>query len=224
MVAIRADFDLSALQRAARAFGSQQMPFAEALALTRLAKGVSAEETRAVIDTFDSPTPFTQKAFTVRPATKAAPIAYVSAKDIAAQYLAPYVFGGERSLGKKRAMLVPKATGTNQYGNLSRNKLKTLKGKPNVFVGTITSKGGQKIAGVWQRPASSARAAPAKGKRKSARPVQSGLKLLIRFSDTTEAPKHLPFYERARAYVARHAPEEFRAALRQALFTTRGRK
>ncbi|WP_395391470.1 hypothetical protein WBP07_12630 [Novosphingobium sp. BL-8A] len=221
MVAIRADFDLSALQRAARAFGAEQMPFAEALALTRLAKGVSAEETRAVIDTFDNPTPFTQKAFAMQPATKAKPIAYVNAKDIAAQYLAPYVYGGDRSLGTKRTMLVPKAAGTNQYGNLARNKLKTLKGKPNVFVGTVTTKGGQKIAGVWQRPSA---ANVGRRKRASARPTQSGLKLLIRFSDTTQASKHLLFYERARTYITRNARDEFRAALRQALSTTRGRK
>ncbi|QSR16056.1 hypothetical protein [Novosphingobium sp. KA1] len=220
MTVIRADFDLSVLQRAARAFGAEQMPFAEALALTRLAKGVSAEESRAVVDTFDNPTPFTQKAFTVRAATKAVPIAYVSAKDIAVQYLAPYVFGGERSLGAKRTMLVPKASGTNQYGNLPRNKLKTLKGKPNVFVGTVATKGGQQIAGVWQRPSASA----GRGKRNAGRAAQSGLKLLIRFSDTTEAPKHLPFFESARAYVARHAADEFRAALRQALATSRGRR
>jgi hypothetical protein len=217
MFTITANLELSGLQRAAKALGAKQIPFATALALTRLAQGVSAAETVAVIDTFDSPTPFTQKGFRVTPATKRELVAYVNAKDIVAQYLAPYVAGGNRSLGAKQAMLVPRGVATNQYGNLSRNKLKTLKGKPNVFVGQIKTRKGKLINGVWQRPTAAAR------KGKASRSAQSGLKLLIQFEDTTEAPKHFPFFERARAYVAANAKDEFAAALRQAFATARTR-
>ncbi len=216
MVAIKADFDLSGLQRAAKAFGAEQMPFAEALALTRLAQGVAADESEAVRQTFENPTPFTQKSFAVTPATKKNRVAYVRAKDIAARYLAPYVFGGERSLGSKKAMLVPRNVAVNQYGNLSRNKLATLRGKKNVFIGQVKTKKGKTISGVWQRPA----AVPSKGK-KGAAASSSGLTLLIQFEDTTPAPKHLPFHERAKAYVAKHAKDEFTAALRQAFETAR---
>lgn len=217
MLAIRADFDLSGLQRAASAVRSDQMRFATALALTQLAQGVSAEETDAVIDTFDNPTPFTQKGFRVAPAKKNDPVAYVHAKDIAAQYLAPYVFGGQRSMGRKKAMLVPRGVATNQYGNLARTKLSSLKAKQNVFVGQIKTRKGKLINGVWQRPTAAAR------KGKVGRAAQSGLKLLIQFEDTTEAQKHFPFYERARAYVAANAGNEFAAALRQAFATARKR-
>jgi hypothetical protein len=216
MLAVKANFDLSGLQRAARAFGAEQIPFAQALALTRLAQGVSADEAQTVRETFDNPTPFTQKSFSVTPATKKTPIAYVRAKDIAARYLAPYVFGGERSLGSKKAMLVPRNVALNQYGNLSRNKLATLRGKQNVFIGQVKTKKGKTISGVWQRPV----AAPTKA-RKGAPAAASGLTLLIQFEDTTPAPKHLPFHERAQAYVAKHAKDEFTAALRQAFDTAR---
>lgn len=217
MFTIKADFDLSPLQRAAKTFGAEQMPFASALALTRLAKGVSAEETQAVIDTFENPTPFTQKGFRVQPATKTEQVAYVLAKDIAGRYLAPYVFGGARSLGNKRAMLVPRNVAVNQYGNLARNKLASLRGKPGVFVGKVTTRKGKVVSGVWQRPAAAAKGG------KGGAVKQSGLKLLIQFEDTTPAPKHLPFFERAQTYIKANAKDEFTAALRQALSTARRR-
>ncbi|WP_260927393.1 hypothetical protein [Novosphingobium sp. 9] len=219
MLAIHADLNLTGLQKAARSFGAKQMPFATALALTRLAQGVSAAETQAVIDTFDNPTPFTQKGFRVQPARKSEPVAYVMAKDIAAQYLAPYVFGGDRSLGNKKAMIVPRDVALNQYGNLTRNKLASLKGKPGVFVGKVKTKKGAVISGVWQRPMIAA-ASGKRGKKAAPKP-SGGLKLLIQFEDTTPAPKHLPFFERAKAYVRANAAAEFQAALRQALSTAR---
>lgn len=231
MVTIAANFELSSLQRAAKAFGAQQMPFASALALTRLAQGVSADEAEAARETFDNPTPFTQKSFAVTAATKKNPIAYVQARKIAAQYLAPYVYGEDRSLGGKKAMLVPRDVGLNQFGNLPRNKLKTLKGKPNIFVGTVKfKKSGKTISGVWQRPDNGLRRSGYRGTKGATRGAKTassvagtatGLKLLIQFEDTTPAPKHLPFYETAKAYVAKHARDEFTTALRQAFETAR---
>lgn len=221
MLSINISADLSGLQRGLRAFGAKQVPFATALTLTRLAQGVSDQESDAVRETFDNPTPFTQKGFRVQPATKADQVAFVFAKDIAAQYLAPYVFGGPRWLGSKRAMLVPKGVATNQYGNLPRGKLQALKGKPGIFVGDVKTKGGKTIGGVWQRPVAAAR--PRGMRRGAIAQPRGGLKLLIRFEDTTQTRKHLPFYERAQAYVSRHARDEFTRALRQALATGRRR-
>jgi hypothetical protein len=137
----------------------------------------------------------------------------VQARKIAAQYLAPYVYGEDRFLGGKKAMLVPRDVGLNQFGNLPRNKLKTLKGKPNIFVGTIKfKKSGKTISGIWQRPDNGLRRSGYRGTKGATRGAKTassvagtatGLKLLIQFEDTTPAPKHLPFYERARAYVAK---------------------
>ena len=218
MLAVNIKPDLRGLQRAFINLHAKQVPFATSLALNNLAKGVVAQE-RALIDqTFKSPTPFTENAYRIEVATKSRPIAVVAAKDIQAQYLKPYVDGGLRFLGQKRAMLAPRNIPLNQYGNLPRNKLQSLKGKPNIFIGPVQTKAGRVINGVWQR------AAPPnvgrRGKPGAAQP-RAPLKLLIRFEDTTPAPKHLDFYGRARTYLKKNAAAEFNAAMKRALATAR---
>jgi len=213
MIALGIKADLKPLQRAMINLGAKQVPFAMSLALNNLAKGVQAEERAAVDQTFKSPTPFTVNAFRIEVATKSRPIAVVAAKDIQAEYLEPYVVGGNRSLGTKRGMLAPRGVNTNQYGNLTKGTLQRLKGKPGVFVGPITTRAGKTINGVWQRPVAK--------RGRGAVQAKSGLKLLIQFEDTTPVQKHLPFEQRARAYVSRHAAAEFNAALQRALATAR---
>lgn len=210
--------DLKPLQRAFQTLGAKQVPFANSLALNALAKGVAGTERDDVGKTFDTPTPFTQNAFRIEVATKARPIAVVAAKDIQAQYLEPYVVGGPRSLGTKKGMLAPRAVGLNQYGNLTKGKLASLKGKPGVFIGPIVTRGGKRISGVWQRPV-----AARTGKRRAgaAAAPKSGLKLLIEFEDTTPTKKRFDFYGEARAYVKANAAREYRVALQRALATAR---
>lgn len=220
MIGISIAADLRPLQKAFVALHAKQVPFASALALTTLAKGVQAAEADEVSETFATPTPFTQNAFAVAPATKGNLVAVVFPKDVQASYLAPYVHGGERSLGGKRGMLVPVDIGLNQYGNLTKGKLAGLKGKPNVFIGPITTKAGKTINGVWQRPTPTRAVAAKRGKAAVAKPA-GHLKLLIQFADTTAAPKHLPFYERAQAYLRKNAATEFDRAMRRALATAR---
>ena len=55
-----------------------------------------------------------------------------------------YVDGGTRFLGTKKGMLAPITSNIrlNAYGNLPRNKLKQLQGKPNIFIGPIKTKRG----------------------------------------------------------------------------------
>ena len=212
--------DLRPLQKAFINLGAKQVPFATSLALNALAKGVAAEETKAVDQTFKSPTPFTENAFRIEVATKSKPIAIVAAKDIQAQYLAPYVLGGERFLGTKRGMLAPRAIGLNQYGNLPKNKLKQLQGMPGIFIGPIKTKSGRVISGVWQRPTVAKARGAKRGRGASPAPV-GHLKLLIQFEDTTPAPVRLPFFERAQAYLKRNAVREFDIAMRRALATAR---
>lgn len=211
--------DLKGLQRAFIGLRAKQAPFATALALNRLAKAVVAQEKELISETFDTPTPFTQNAYRIEVATKSKPIAVVAAKDIQAQYLSPYVVGGERFLGSKKAMLAPRQIQLNQYGNLPRTKLASLKGKPNIFIGPIKTKSGKIINGVWQRPTVPARGMVRKSKTSSQ--SRGPLKLLIQFEDTTPAPKHLDFFGRARAYLTKNAAEEFTRAMRQALATAR---
>lgn len=234
MLTIGIEANLAPLHKALLDFGHKQVTFAAATALTRLAKGVAELEEREVVDTFDNPTPFTRRAWRTVPATKGTLAAFVLAKDIQAAYLAPYVFGGPRFLGTKRAMLVPQAVGVNQYGNLARGKLAQLKGRSDVFVGAVTfRKSGQTISGVWQRPLVGTRRDGTRGTKGATRggktasadaATNTGLKLLIRFGDTTPAPKHLPFAEAARTYIASNAKREFALAIRQALATARRTK
>lgn len=212
--------NLTPVHRAFIALGSKQVPFAASLALNNLAKGVVAEERKLVDETFDTPTPFTENAFRIEVATKSKPIAVVAAKDIQAEYLAPYVVGGDRYLGTKRGMLAPIAgnINLNAYGNLTRGKLASLKGKPNVFIGAIKTKGGKVINGVWQRPTQGKRGKRGRGRSAT---TPGHLKLMIVFKDTTPAPKHFAFLERAQAYVRANARREFQSALQRAFATAR---
>lgn len=230
MLALNFKADLKPLQRAMIGIRGSQIPFALALGATRLAQGVQAAETDEIKQTFDNPTPFTEKALAIVPAKKKAPVAIVFAKDIQDAYLAPYVVGGDRSLGGKKAMLVPINARTNAYHNLSRNQLATLKGKPNVFVGTVRfKKSGKAVSGVWQRGAVK-RGARNKGNGEHGTKgssqgkvgsVRSTLKLLIEFKDTTPTTKGFAFYARAQRYVSRNAAPVFAAALNEALATAR---
>jgi hypothetical protein len=222
--------DLSGLQRALFTLGAEQVPFASAMALTALARGAVGEEKKAVLSTFDSPTPFTQNAFFAVPAKKNNLIAWVKAKDVQASYLEPYVVGGERSLGTKEGMIVPRQVATNRYGNLPRGKLKAVLGKPNVFVGKITfKKTGRTVSGVFERgvtPRGNRRKGGGeygtKGNNQNAiGGARTTLKMLMQFEDTTEAPKRSPMEARARAYVKANAKAEFMAAMRKAMASAR---
>jgi len=229
MLSIRADIDLKPLHRALLDFGNKQVTFGAAIALTNLAKGVSAVESDQVKSSFDSPTPFTQNGFRIVPATKGTLASFVMVKDIQAQYLAPYVFGGPRFLGSKQAMLVPKQQALNQYGNIPRNTLKRLSGRKDIFIGPVRFKNGQTVNGVWQRPIVGTGRDGTRGLKNRKGDKQASamvgastrLVLLIRFEDTTEVPKHLPFFERAEAYVRANARREFEAGMRQALASAR---
>jgi hypothetical protein len=232
MLAIDIRGDLKPIHRAMVALRGDQVPFAMSLALNNLAKGVAADERSLIDETFDNPTPFTDNAYRIEVATKRKPVAIVAAKDLQAQYLAPYVIGGPRYLGEKRGMLVPMKgnIALNRYGNLTKGKLAALKAKPGVFIGPITfRKSGKTINGVWQRGATP------RGKRYKGNDeygtrgkntnviggIRTTLKLLIRFKDTTEAPKHLDFYGDAEAYIRQNAAAESDAALRYAIATRR---
>ncbi|WP_242183112.1 hypothetical protein [Sphingomonas sp. CARO-RG-8B-R24-01] len=228
MFAVNIRADLKPLHRAFVDLKAKQAPFATALALTTLAKGVQAAEDAEIAKTFSKSTPFTRNAIAIVPATKSKPVAIVFPKDVQAAYLAPYVVGGNRSLGSKQGMLVPIGAATNQYGNLTKGQLARLKGKPNVFVGSVTfRKNGKTVNGVWQR------SAVPRGKRRDGERgtrgdsqgkiygVRTTLKLLIEFSDTTQVKKHLDFYGRANAYLKANAAREFGAAMQRALATSR---
>ena len=228
---LRIKVDMSEVERGLTRLVQRQIPYAKAQALTSLARRVQVAETKALASTFDRPTPFTMKAFAVRPAMKSNPESVVFAKDIQAIYLAPFAEDGtHRQLLRGRAIAKPIDEPTNQYGNLSRGKVKALLGKPNTFAGTVRFKNGAVISGVWRRPTY--------GKQRRSRygmkganlrnggsgagtGVRTGLKLLVRFADPVPVRPRFEFQRTALQTIRANAQRDWEAALAKALGTAR---
>lgn len=214
---------LKELSRDFDAFRQKQLPFAASMALTSVANLVKDAETKALEETFDKPTPFTMRAFGVKPARKSNLVATVYARDIQAKYLEPYADSGSgmQVLGDKKGILAPKAIPLNAYGNIPKGKLAALKGRPDIFIGQITTKDRRVVNGVWQRPTPT----PAKGQKggKGSRLANrtGKLKLLIQFEDPRPVKPRLHYGPRAEDVVRKHLIPEFKAALDRAMATAR---
>lgn len=193
----------------------RQIPFATSLALTATAGHVGIAWQEEIEDTFDRPTPWTVRSVAIAPARKSNLVAIVYVKDIAAEYLAPYVDGGVHSLGGKRGLLSPKNVRLNQYGNLTRNRMGQLKGRADVFIGQVQVKGGGSISGVWQR-----KRAPSRKVRKNMK-GPAALKLLIRFSDPLPVKEKLEVYDVSPKVVGRVFAPEFASAFNRAMATAK---
>jgi hypothetical protein len=216
--------DLNKLTAALTRLEHQQLPFATAQALTAVARKVAHGETEGIAQTFKSPTPFTMNAVAVIPALKATQTAVVFVKDIQAAYLLPYVTGGPQVLGRKQAMLTPRDIDLNQYGNLPRGKLASLKGRPDLFVGQVKTKSGAVIGGVFQRVAVSRTGRIKRGKGARGRffsPTQGRLKLLVQFTRPAEVTHRWAYGQRAAAIVKASLQPAFSAAMAKALATAR---
>lgn len=182
----------------------KQIPFATSLALNSMAAKIIEVEKKNFQSTFDRPTPFTMNAMGMIPATKNNPQVTIFVKDIQATYLDPYEFGGKSIPAKPGnvAMLVPKAVGTNAYGNIPYGKMQQLLAmtmprtfsatkvnsygaraalpeRKMYFIGSVT-RGGKTASGLWMRT-----------------PGNKGLKLMIRFSDPATVTAHLYYMKRA---------------------------
>lgn len=213
--------NLKQVTKSLNAFITKHVPFATAQTLTQLAKEVQASERENFKKTFANPTPFTVNSVGVRAATKTSLSAIVYVKDIAASYLEPYEVGGVHKLNGK-ALLNPKDIGLNQYGNLPKGKLKSLKGRKDVFIGQIKTKSGETIGGVWQRPAKKIIGKNGKIKKIAKTANATGhLKLLIRFGDALPVKQHLDYRQRAQQLVNRRFNAVFGAALGKAIATAK---
>ena len=146
--------------------GKRQMPFAAARALTLTARQVAAAETAHIMAVFDKPTPFTQRAMGFTPASRTNLKATAFVKDLQAKYLQPGVDGGERqfkSFEQKFAdgdgvqvALPGRGTDLNQYGNISKAKIRRIARDVNTsgnakrfFQGK--PKGGSMPSGIYAR-------------------------------------------------------------------------
>ena len=223
MIEISVRTNIKELSKKLEAFANKQIPFATAQALTSLAKMVQAGERKAMGSVFDKPTPFTINSVGVKAARKDYLQAEVYVKDIAAAYLKPYEVGGVNKLNS-RALLNPVGVPVNQFGNLNRTAMATLKARSDVFVGSVKTKSGETISGVWQRTAETAKVVSRTGKiRRTSKGVnQTGhLKLLIRFQDAHPIKQHLDYERRAETMVRQNFNKEMGKALAKAMATAK---
>ena len=213
---------MGGLTRDLAAFERSQIPFAAAQMLTATARDVAAAETKALSTTFKNPTPFTLRAFGVVGARKSNLTARVFAKDIQAAYLDPYEGGGLQVLNGKHAILTPRDLATNQYGNIPRGKLQSLKGRPDIFIGEVKTKAGI-VGGVWQRVNVTRTGGVKRGKHqgRAYHPVAGRLKLLVQFTKPAQVTHELGYQSRAAAVVDRSLRPNWDRALAAALASAR---
>jgi hypothetical protein len=113
-----------------------QAPFAIAKAMTATVRQAKAAEEAHIVATFDKPTPFTQRAVAFSGATKRNLQASVFVKDVQAKYLEAEAEGGRRKFksfeeqfadgGQTRAALPGRGVTLNQYGNITKAKIKAI--------------------------------------------------------------------------------------------------
>ena len=215
--------DISRATRDLDNLARKQIPFAQAQAVNSLAAFVQQAEQKAIKATFPTATPFTVASVRVKRARKSDPTATVYIGQIIEPVLAPYITGGRHFLGSKRGILNPKAVNVNQFGNIAKGRLAALKGSSDVFIGSIKTKNGQTINGVFQRgnfTVGKRRPGGTPDKRKI-KPQRSRLKILIRFGDALTVTERLPWFETATGVVQANAYVAMQAAMTQALATAR---
>lgn len=228
-ISIRSDLDKLSAQLTGVA--RRQVPFAMAQTVTGVARAVATAERDNFAKTFDRPSPFTMNGIGVIPATKASLTAVVFVKDIQAAYLLPYEVGGPQVLGRKQAMLTPRDIRLNTYGNIPRNRIASLKGKPDVFVGTVKFKTGKEISGVWERGE--------RGRQRGRRGRRTGryggkgllndygvgqkttLTLLVQFTRPAQVTHPLHYRAHAAKVAAASIPLQWNTAITKALATAR---
>jgi hypothetical protein len=143
--------DVKKLTRQLTGLARDQIPFAVAQTVNGVAKRAIEAEQAAMTAQLDRPTPFTLRGIGLMRATKAMPIATLFIKDIQARYLRPEIAGGLQVLGNNHAILRPVDQPLNQYGNIPKGAIARLKGRSNIFIGTIVTPRGQRIGGVWEK-------------------------------------------------------------------------
>lgn len=193
-----------AIDRALGDIATKQIPFAVALGLTRTAQNVQKELTAELPRRLDRPTPFTMRAFKIKIATKRYQSALVFTRPAQEEYLKPQVYGGTRR-PKRTAIVVPFSTRLNKYGNLTRNKVKTLLAKKNTFSGVVKG-----VPGIWQRPR----------RLKSGR-YKGSPKLLIAYEKKVTYRPRFPFREVARRTAMERIVPNIVKAARFAMKTAR---
>ncbi|KAF1027086.1 MAG: hypothetical protein GAK29_00892 [Acinetobacter bereziniae] len=197
-----------------------QIDFALAQTVNKLAKLAQAEEKKGLASFFDNPTPFTMNSVAIKAARKGNPTAIVFIRPIAAKYIEPYEYGGTQYLGAKPADLVPINATANQYGNLPRNTIKKYMNRKDVFLGKVRTSSGV-VYGLWQRPTAQARRGAKRVKGGRLANTTGSLKLLVSFAEPVNTRKRLNFGQRSIAVVQRNAKTMFERSLASAIASAR---
>ncbi|WP_446333592.1 hypothetical protein ACRHQP_00440 [Burkholderia pseudomallei] len=224
--------DMKKLERAFSGIAEKQLRFASSQAITTAARKVQAEERENMSQVLDKPTPFTLNSVAVKGATKQTMTATVYVKDIAASYLLPFEIGGNHKLiGSGKTWLNPKdkALLLNQYGNLPKTKLASLKDRADMFIGTVKMKDGQQIDGLWQRPTKKGAVLRSKKGRvfkKGANVIPDGdkrghLKLLMRFGDAMPVRQKLNYGASAKRVIQANLKKALEEAVAKAISTAK---
>lgn len=129
----------------------KQIPFTVSKALNAVAKDGVDAGTASMPTKFDRPNPFTKKALTFTPATKANQTATVLAKDAQAKYLAIQETGGERRPERGRVLSVPVTQRLNQFGNIPRGAIKREISRPDTFMANGRGETEGLAPGVYRR-------------------------------------------------------------------------
>ena len=174
-----------------------QLPFATAKALTATGKAAAEFQSKRMGDTFDSPTPFTQKGVAAISATKARMYSRVLVKTIQAGYLATQEEGGTRT-PSGRAIVIPVGQRTNKYGNMPKGAVRRALARDDTFSGTVRG-----IGGIWQRTRA------------------GGVKLLVAYEQQARYKPRFRFKETTEQFAAERFPVEFDKAFKHAMETAR---
>ena len=189
--------DLARMKRLLTDFERRQWPFAAARALTATAQAAQVDTTRGMASAFDRPTPFTERAIAVLPATKTTLTAEVFVRPVQARYLGLQEQGGTRQ-PKRRALVTPAGIRLNKFGNIPNKALRRASARGDAFSGKVNG-----IGGIWQRT------------------KRGPLKLLARFDGPKKVNAHPWFMPTVTATVNREFSDNMKAAMTLALRTAR---
>lgn len=242
---VKATADIEHLSRALSSLGQKQLPFALALAATKMAQRIQRAERTALKQHLDNPTATTLNSLYVKPAKKGNPVARTYFKDAwssgvpADAYLQAQVFGGPRKAKRLDNALIarglmgagqsaiPRASVVDANGNVKGAQvMKILSG-----LGAAET-----VAGVTANATNSRRSKKKNNKRffvakigkargiweRKGTAFGSAVKLWFLFVDAEpKYKKRLPFFEIAEHQVEQHYMQEFTSALDRAIATAK---
>lgn len=213
----------------------KQLPFATALAMTKTAQDVKAEEIAVMKRVFDNPTPYALNALAVKPAKKTNLIASVAFKEFAGKgtpakrFLNPEVHGGARSQKSHERQLAPYMAGkrfTSPAQGYARNKYGNIPGGTYTRILShlrVNPDAAQNVTGSKRSRAKRANGEffGIKGTGVFERRGGRKIRPVLIFTRPPRYTKRFPFYETAERVVKQRFNVNFEIAWQRAMATAR---